>query len=342
MLNKKISDELTTVAGIASAIARHALTYGIDIVPICKALEIDPLSFQSLTSRISLDRLCRLLEALALLSDDEAFGIKCASLFVAGSTGPFGYGLISAPTVRDFAVFLDAHIQYATNASYFRLTEDQKGAKLEWTFAPIIVRRNQFVDMTAALALQRLRDIIGAKCDQVGLELERPKPRHPQTFRDILTKRITFDGNINAIRIPSEILDLSNPRGDRKLFELMDIQCRAMRPAPTPEGHTFVDQVRKYLDVRIGEPHLSLEDIAPYFGISERTFQRRLAELGTNLNDLRDDVRRELSLGLLTESDLPISDISYRLGYSAPSAFTRSVTRWFGTTPKGLRERKAG
>lgn len=342
MLNKKISDELTTVAGIASAVAQHALSYGIDIVPICKALEIDPLSFQSLTSRISLDRLCRLLEALALLADDEAFGIKCAGRFVAGSTGPFGYGLMSAPTVRDFVVFLDAHIQYATNASYFKLTEDQKGAKLEWTFAPIIVRRNQFVDMTVALTLQRLRDIIGANCDQVSLELERQKPRQPQIFRDILTKRIAFDGNINAIRVPLEVLDLENPRGDRKLFELMDIQCRGMRPEQTPEGQTFVDQVRKYLDVRIGEPHLSLEDIAPYFGISERTFQRRLAELGTNLNDLRDEVRRELSLGLLTESDLPISDISYRLGYSAPSAFTRSVTRWFGTTPKGLRERKTG
>ncbi len=341
MLNKKSTDELTTVAGIASAVAAHALSYGIDIAPICKALELDPEVFQSVTSRISLDRLCRLLEACALLADDEAFGLRCSGKFVAGSTGPFGYGVMSAPTVRDFVLFLEAHVQYATHASYLKVTEDPKGFKIDWTFAPVIIRRNQFVDMTVALTLMRLRDIIGQNCDQVVLELERPKPRQPQIFREMLTKRITFDCPINTIRFPAEILDLENPRGDRKLFELMDIQCRNMRSDVTIGERTFVDQVRSYIQVRIGEPNLSLDDIAPYFGISERTFQRRLAEHHTNLNDLRDEVRRTLTLGLLTESDLSISDISYRLGYSAPSAFTRSVTRWFGTTPKGLRERRA-
>src|SRR5690606_1576470 len=115
---KSLTDELTTVAGVASAVSRHALSYGIDINPICKALEVDPTVFQSLTARISLDRLCRLLVACAVLSNDEAFGLRCAERFVAGSTGPFGYGLIAAPTVRDFIHFMEEHVQYATHTSY--------------------------------------------------------------------------------------------------------------------------------------------------------------------------------------------------------------------------------
>jgi len=42
---------------------------------------------------------------------------------------------------------------------------------------------------------------------------------------------------------------------------------------------------------------------------------------------------------LLTETALPIADICYRLGYSAPSAFSRSVTRWFGASPRAVRDR---
>lgn len=140
MPNKSIADELTAVAGIASAVAVHAGSYGIDIAPICSALKIDPHTFQSLTERISLDRLCRLLEACALLADDEAFGLKCADRFIAGSTGPFGYGLMTAPTVRDFVRFLVQHMQYVTHASNLRFTEDDRGASLSWSYSPAIAK----------------------------------------------------------------------------------------------------------------------------------------------------------------------------------------------------------
>lgn len=50
----------------------------------------------------------------------------------------------------------------------------------------------------------------------------------------------------------------------------------------------------------------------PYFNLSERSFQRRLAELGTNLNEIKDAIRKNAGFKLLVESDLPVSDISYR------------------------------
>ncbi|NML75360.1 AraC family transcriptional regulator [Rhizobium sp. S-51] len=341
MPNRSIADELTAVAGIASAVSDHARTYGVDIAPICSALKIDPEIFQSLTGRISLDKLCRLLEACALLTDDEAFGLKCVDRFVAGSTGPFGYGLMTAPTVRDFARFFAAHTQYATYASNLRFRIDDQGASFSWTFAPAIVKRDQYVDMALAIAMQRLRNIVGVSIDLVELDLERPKPRSSQVFRDYLTRKLRFGCRENAMRIPAELLDMKNPKADAKLFMLMDIQCRSMGPDADYEEGEFVDQVRKFLLLRMAEPSSTLQDIAPHFGISERTFQRRLAEENTSLAQIRDDLRREVSLNLLTESDLPISEICYRLGYSAPSAFTRSVTRWFGRTPSDLRDRKS-
>lgn len=341
MSNKSIADELTAVAGVASAVAAHAQSYGIDIAPICSALKIDPDIFQSLTARISLDRLCRLLEACALLADDEAFGLKCVDRFVPGSTGPFGYGLMTAPTVGDFVRFLAAHMQYATYASNLRFTMDDRGASLSWSFAPAIVKRDQYVDMGIALTLARLRDIVGIHADLVEVELERPRPKAPQVFRDYLTKKLRFGCRENALRIPASLIPMANPKADARLFSLMDIQCRTMRPDADYQDGNFIDQVRKFLILRMAEPNSSLSDISPHFGISERTFQRRLAEEHTSLAEIRDDLRRELSLNLLTESELAISEICYRLGYSAPSAFTRSVTRWFGQTPTELRGRKS-
>lgn len=342
MPRPSISDEITTIAGIASAIAGHARQYGIDIVPICETLGIDPAIFQSLTGRVGLDRVCRLLETCAVLAGDEAFGLKSAEGFVPGASGPFGYGLMSAPTVRDFINFLADHTWYATSASVFRVSEGDGQVVLSWTFSPVITRRDQYVDLSLALMLKRLRSIAGQAIDSVELDLERPKPEKQAIFRELLVKRLSFSCRLNTIRFPASMLDIANPGADERLFRLMDLQCRTLRPE-TPAGDgSFVAQVRKYIQVHVAQNDMSLGDIAPYFNLSERTFQRRLADAGTSINELRDEMRKTLSHKLLTESDLPIADICYRLGYSAPSAFSRSVTRWFGRSPRDLRGNATG
>jgi AraC-like DNA-binding protein len=339
MPHRRISDEITSVAGIGSAIARHAQSHGIDIAPICQALNIDPDNFQSLTERISLDRLCRLLETCALLTGNDAFGLECAATFIPGSTGPFGYGLMTAPTLRDLLRFTEDHIYYATNTSDFRLVISERQTTVSWTFAPIIAKRDQYVDMSVALMFQRFRTIIGKETDHLEIEFERPKPRNLQVFKEALARKIEFSSRLNVIHISSNVLDIPNPKADARLFELMDLQCAALRAQAALGETQFVDQVRRYMEMRVAEHDLSLTQIAPYFSLSERTFQRRLSDAGTNLNDIRDDVRRQASLQLLTRSDLPIADICYRLGYSAPSAFSRSVSRWFGQSPKTMRLR---
>jgi AraC-like DNA-binding protein len=336
MSNQTVSDELTAVAGVGSAIARHALSYGIDIEPICKALDIDPIDLQSLTARLSLDRLCRLLEACTLLTNDEAFGLKSAPIFVLGSSGAYGYGVMAAPTVRHLVQFFSDHMPYVSQTSYCRLEFNDTEAVVSWSFSPLIVKRDQYVDMMIALHMRHFRRMLGDDADAVTIGLERPRPKNPAIFRERLSRHVSFNMRLNSIRFPNRILDKANANGDENLFKLMDMQCRTLASDEAMDEE-FLEQVRRYIRKRIGEPVLALNVIATYFGLSERTFQRRLADVGMTLNDVRDEERRHLSLTLLTQSDLSISAICYRLGYSAPSAFTRSVHRWFGVSPKNLR-----
>lgn len=339
MTVRTVTDELTTVAGLGSAISAHARRYGIAVEPICKTLGIDPKTFDDLTARVSLDRICRLMEACATLAHDEAFGATIARDYEAGSSGPFGYGLTSAPTGLDFVQFIDAHMQYATHTSYCRLSLQSDGtARLDWTFAPVIVRRDQYVDMSVALVIKRARELATHAAQSIEVELERQKPANTQPFRECLSRRISFGAAMNSLRFPKTFLTAVNPVGDKRLFELMSLQCRNMRPNAESANQDFVEQVRRYLLLHVAEEDSPLAQVAAYFGLSERTFQRRLSEHNTTLNDLKDDVRRDVSFNLLTQSDLPFSEICYRLGYSAPSAFTRSVTRWFGSTPTEVRE----
>src|SRR6218665_1729078 len=116
------SDRYSAASGLGSAIGDAAKGYGIDLTPIYAALDIDPAIFTDMTGRISLDRLCRLLETCALITKDDTFGLKSTDQFKAGSTGPYGFGLMAAPTPLDFFKFISDHQNYASEKSYSKLT----------------------------------------------------------------------------------------------------------------------------------------------------------------------------------------------------------------------------
>jgi AraC-like DNA-binding protein len=329
-------DKHTVASGFASAIGACASQYGIDIKPICSALQLDTACFSDLTGRISLDRICRLMETCALIANDEAFGLKTAGFYSPGATGPFGFGLISAPTALDYIRFLAEHQHYATETSYSKFTINETGAELAWTFSPLIIKREQFVDLTFGILMGRMRQILGTSIDQMEVGLERVKPKNSALFREKLSRKLSFERRLNSVKLPPDCYNAINPNGDERLYKLMDLQCRALKPQKR-EYRDFMDEIKDFLLVRITESNVSLAQVAAYFHVSERTLQRRLSEVGSNLNDLRDCVRRDLAEKLLNESNLSASEIAARLGYSAPSAFSRSTVRWFGKSPREFR-----
>ena len=331
------SDRYTAASGLASAIGEAAQQYGVDIQPIYAALDLDPASFTDLTGRISLDRLCRLLETCALITKDEAFGLKSIDHFRPGSSGPYGFGLISAPTAFDFFRFMGEHHACVSEKSYARLTVNDQGAEFVWTYSPLIVKRDQFIDMNMGLVTARLRDILGAAIDGLEMGLERPKPRNLTPFRERLPRRLSFERRINSLKLPAELFSIPNPKADARLFQLMDLQCAALRPE-RPSSPDFADELKEFILTRISEEGINLAEAADYFHVSERTLQRRLSESGTSLAELRDEVRRDLASKLLVDTSLSAAEIALRLGYSQPSAFTRSTMRWFGITPRGYRK----
>lgn len=334
------SDRYTAASGLASAIGEAVKQYGVDIDPLYAALDIDPTAFQDLTGRVSLDRLCRLLETCALITKDEAFALKSIDFFRPGSTGPYGFGLMSAPTAIDLFRFMAAHHSYISEKSYSKLTINEQGAEFAWTYSPLIVKRDQFVDMNMGLIIMRLRDVLGAAVDAIEIGLERPKPRNITPFRERLPRRVNFGRRINSLRLPAELFDVENPKADARLFQLMDLQCAALRPE-RPDTPNFADELKEFILTRVADSNISLAEAADYFHVSERTLQRRLSESGTSLADLRDDVRRGLAQKLLRETELSAAEIALRLGYSQASAFTRSTVRWFGITPREYRKTNA-
>lgn len=72
--------------------------------------------------------------------------------------------------------------------------------------------------------------------------------------------------------------------------------------------------------------------------MSPCTQQRRIADEDISFQTIVEEVRREYALRLLRAAALPMSEISYRPGYSDSRAFYSVVRHWTGMTAQTYRE----
>jgi AraC-like DNA-binding protein len=109
-----------------------------------------------------------------------------------------------------------------------------------------------------------------------------------------------------------------------------------------PRAPDLIDRTRRAIGGRLrgGEP--SLQGVARELGMSERSLQRRLGELGYTFHLLADEVREATARLLLQQPDIALAEIAYLLGFADQSTFQRAFKRWTGSTPKQARLDAAG
>jgi len=104
-------------------------------------------------------------------------------------------------------------------------------------------------------------------------------------------------------------------------------------------ARTLADDVREALGEMISGDRPAIAKVARSLGMSVRTLQRRLSELGTTYQELLDNIRHRSARRLLTNMDLDIVEVAFLLGFEEVNSFVRAFHVWEGITPAKWRER---
>jgi len=112
--------------------------------------------------------------------------------------------------------------------------------------------------------------------------------------------------------------------------------------ARLPRGPDLVERTRRAIGQRLrgGEP--TVESVARELGMSARSLQRRLRELGCTFATLSDEVRAATARLYMDQPDMALAEIAHLLGFADQPAFTRAFKRWTGSTPSQARLRARG
>lgn len=96
-------------------------------------------------------------------------------------------------------------------------------------------------------------------------------------------------------------------------------------------------EVRELIELMLPHRYPTIDDVAPSLGVSTRTLQRRLSELGLTYFDLVQESRLRLARRLLRDKSIPIRDVSVAVGFADPSSFSRFFRRSTGLAPNTFR-----
>jgi AraC-like DNA-binding protein len=82
---------------------------------------------------------------------------------------------------------------------------------------------------------------------------------------------------------------------------------------------------------------VTMEDVARKLALSKRTLQRRIESEGSSFQQILKETRESLARHYLQKTALPVSEISFLLGFDESNSFYRAFRTWTGTTPERVR-----
>ena len=103
----------------------------------------------------------------------------------------------------------------------------------------------------------------------------------------------------------------------------------------------FVAEFKKAISQRLDDSELSVETLGSLFGMSRVQLYRKIKNL-TNYTPIEiiRITRLKAAQQLLASSDLTIAEITYQVGFTSPSYFTKCYKEYFGENPNDTRSRK--
>ena len=199
------------------------------------------------------------------------------------------------------------------------------------------------IDGIFASALRLAREGTGKPVVPRRIELARRRAHQPMLERHFGCS-VRFDAPVDLFVFDAKALAEPFVTRNAALLEIIVPGLDAALNEASQRGarRSLTDDVRSALSQRISGERPAVEKVAKSLGMSGRTLQRRLEELGTTYQALLDDVRRRSARRLLAKTDLDAGEVAFLLGFEELNSFTRAFQGWEGMTPLRWRARHAG
>ncbi|CAG4886877.1 AraC family transcriptional regulator [Paraburkholderia saeva] len=182
--------------------------------------------------------------------------------------------------------------------------------------------------------------LVGRRIPLQSADFRCAEPGYSGEWRVLFSPTLRFNRPDTRIVFPAEFLDMAIVQNERTMKEFL-------RVAPTnflvkyKNSASLTAQIRRRLREVEPAEWPDFADLAKQFNTSPSTLRRRMDAEGQSYRDILDDLRLDLAVSLLSDSNRTIADIATELGFAEASTFHRAFKKWTGARPSEYRAGKA-
>lgn len=192
------------------------------------------------------------------------------------------------------------------------------------------------LEFTLALIVGRLRYLVGDGFQLVAVALPVEAPTHDSVRSRLWNAQLTYDHSCASFTMAATVWAMPIHRADAYLHATLQ-RVAAQLQLARPNLPELEQALRARLRDALGQGCADSQRMASLLGISQRTLQRRLQDLGRSFSTVVEDFKRDEALRLLQDDREHLVHIAARLGYAEQTSFTRAFRRWTGETPGAWR-----
>jgi AraC-like DNA-binding protein len=330
----------TFLATFGQVIMRVLEMHVVDARALLREAGVDPALLRDPNARISSTVLDEILTRAAARIPDPAFGLRAARCWHPSNLGVLGHAWLASSTLRAGLRLLKRYGRIIGEKAQLKVMDTREGLRVAYDHRrsdPVL--RAIGSDFVLSLLVDMCRMNYGASLRPLEVRFSRAKPSDTEPYRHFFGCPVHFGMGEDGFLLSSRIADEPLPTANRRLADTLDdmlateLAMRDRDNIPARCKHTLFDQLASG---EVSEGHMARQ-----LNMSRRTLQRKLAESNTTYQKLVDDTRRDLALRFMEDPRKSITDVTFLLGFSSQSAFTRAFRRWTGMSPTRFRERKS-
>lgn len=291
---------------------------------------------QDEAARVTEDQFATLYRLLTVKLDDELPNLLSHPLR-SGAMKLAGLSVIDAPTIEvvlnRFARFqrliihdFEMHFVRGPELSMLVVKEPDSGRRC----------KTMGIEMNLKVIHGFISWLVGREVPLVRVDFAFAKPSYADEFPNLFPGPAYFDQPFSQLVLESRQTTLRVQRNAEDLRQFLSRLPRDWMFVRMKE-RLASHQIREHLQ-RHGMVKAGVEQVAKALNVSVRTLCRRLEEENTAFQQVKDEVRRDIAIDRLTNSNAPISTIADELGFGDTSSFHRAFRTWTGMTPSAYRQ----
>lgn len=312
---------------------------GVDARYLLEAARVSPDILHNLQTRISIQAYYRILSAIREYLQDEMMGFfnhkvppRAFSVFCEAATG--------YPDFASLVKFVGDFYGLLTDEVGWELATDSTDglSALLIRFKENAIPYHRFIIEFLMVTTYRAGSwLIGEHFPIHEIHFTFPRPEIIEKYHYLLGNQVFFESDQNKIVFDSGVLAQPVIRSQQEVPAFLRSSVGWF--LLNPDTHAYTRMIRKVLAAEnpsAGFP--GFEDVARKLNISHQHLWRKLNNEGTSYQQIKNQLRRDMAIHFLTNTQLPISEIAGKVGYAAERPFYRMFMQWTGLPPGEYRK----